>query len=71
LMANAYWEPLRFALPPAEGADSHWLRWIDTAAPSPHDIHTWEDAPLVEEQTITVESRSTVVLVSQIARTGP
>src|SRR5712691_5385545 len=33
LIANAYWEPLDFALP-----DGSWRRWIDTARDSPQDI---------------------------------
>ncbi|TVS01315.1 MAG: glycogen debranching enzyme GlgX, partial [Cyanobium sp. PLM2.Bin73] len=64
LMANAFWEPLRFALPAAEGPDNQWRLWINTAADSPHDIHTWEDAPTLQTQAITVEARSTVVLLS-------
>jgi glycogen operon protein len=64
VMANAYWEALRFALPPAGGADGLWRLWINTAAVSPHDIHTWEEAPPFAEQAITVEARSTVVLIS-------
>jgi glycogen operon protein len=70
VMANAYWEALHFALPPGDDADGNWRLWINTAAPSPHDIHTWEDAPTLQKQAITVEARSTVVLISATRR-GP
>ena len=36
---NAYWEPLAFELPPADGQS--WRRCIDTAQPSPDDIRPW------------------------------
>ena len=35
---NAYWEPLQFALPPLETAESSWLRILDTSLLSPDDI---------------------------------
>ncbi len=70
LMANAFWEPLRFALPSPDGPGSRWRLWINTAAASPHDIHDWPDGPLLEDSAITVEARSTVVLISRIDRTA-
>lgn len=68
VMANAYWETLHFALPPADGAGSRWRLWINTAAASPHDIHTWAEAPLLEGQSFAVEARSVVVLISEVDR---
>jgi len=40
---NAYWEPLSFELPAADG----WRRCIDTALASPDDISSWDLAPAV------------------------
>jgi len=61
-IANAYWEALEFALPPADGPGSHWRRWIDTALPSPHDINDWGVAPEVTAIHYRVEARTVVVL---------
>ncbi|MGB5136545.1 MAG: glycogen debranching protein GlgX [Prochlorococcaceae cyanobacterium] len=71
LMANAFWEPLRFALPSPDGPGGQWRLWINTAAASPHDIHDWLDGPLLEDSEFAVDARSTVVLISRIDRTGP
>ena len=59
---NAYWEPLTFELPsPAESWQA-WRRCIDTALGSPHDICTWENAPVIGEPTYLVQPRAVVVL---------
>jgi glycogen operon protein len=61
LMMNAFWEPLEFELPAAEGYG--WRRWIDTALEPPNDIVPWEQArPLSSARTYKVQSRSVVVL---------
>lgn len=62
LMANAWWEPLHFTLPPADFGNEQWHRWIDTARPSPDDITAWEQAPVIEQPSLTVADRSVVVL---------
>ena len=62
LIANAYWQALDFALPPADGLSSPWRRWIDTALPSPDDISAWGSAPAVTTPRYRVEARSVVVL---------
>jgi glycogen operon protein len=60
---NAYWEPLTFELPtlPAGGQEP-WRCCIDTAKASPHDIHTWDEAPLVTTATYEVQPRSVALL---------
>jgi len=60
-MLNAYWEPLRFQLPPLDG--EAWRRCIDTSLPSPRDIVEWSDAPAVAEISYLVQPRSAVFLV--------
>jgi glycogen operon protein len=66
LILNAYWEALRFELPPATG-EGHgpWRRWIDTFLDSPDDIVEWESAPPVPGPTYRAEPRSVVVLLAQ------
>ena len=67
LIANAYWEPLDFALPPAPvGASGGWRRWIDTSLASPEDIVARRDAPAVTEGTYRVGPRAVVVLVALV-----
>src|SRR5262249_5427449 len=61
LMLNAYWEPLDFELPKAEGGRS-WRRWIDTALDSPHDIVPWQTAPPVQGDAYRAGPRSVVML---------
>jgi isoamylase len=62
-MINAYWEPLTFELPPvSEGALGTWHRCIDTALPSPDDIHPWNEAPLHAGPSYLVGSRALVLL---------
>jgi isoamylase len=63
-MINAYWEPLTFRLPLREPGHNGWRVWIDTSQPSPHDIHSWSDAPPVLETTYVVTPRSIVVLAA-------
>jgi len=69
LILNAYWEPLRFELPPAFGGDGDgrgvWRRWIDTFLDSPNDIVEWRDAPPVAGLTYRAEPRSVVVLLAR------
>ncbi len=65
LAMNAYWEPLRFVLPPApSSAHGRWRRWIDTSRSSPEDIVDWTDAPPVTETVYSVDARAVVVLVA-------
>ncbi len=65
LIANAYWEPLDFDLPPAPARVSGgWRRWIDTGCSSPEDIYPLRDAPSVTEGVYSVGPRSVVALVA-------
>jgi isoamylase len=68
-MFNAYWEPLRFELPPGPDEPYRWQRLVDTALPSPDDICMLEDAPPVSES-YRVQPRSCVVLVSLLPGAG-
>jgi glycogen operon protein len=63
-MINAYWEPLRFELPPATDGANGWLRWIDTFLVSPEDILPWDKAPAVAEDHYLVQPRSMAFLVA-------
>jgi glycogen operon protein len=63
-MLNAYWEPLRFVLPPPADGGSAWLRWIDTSLTSPDDILAWEKAPAVAADHYLVQPRSLAFLVA-------
>ena len=69
LMINAWWEELRFELPPRPGRQ-RWRRWIDTSRPSPDDICDWAEAPPVTGTTCTVGPRTIVALVSLAQRRG-
>jgi len=67
LMVNAYWEPLRFELPPvsSEGRGP-WRRWIDTARESPEDICEWRGGWAVTDTHYEVRPRSMVILILQV-----
>ncbi len=69
-MVNAWWEPLSFRLPAADGGQRHWHRWIDTSLASPDDIVPWVSAPVLEGDTYTVGPRSIVALVVGLAGTN-
>jgi glycogen operon protein len=66
LILNAYWEPLEFELPRTN--EPTWRRWIDTALDSPHDIVDWNLASPVQRDTYRADSRSVVVLISDLKR---
>ncbi len=63
MILNAYWEPLAFELPPLDPGRT-WLRWIDTALDSPHDIVPWRTSPAISGASYRAEPRSVVVLFS-------
>ena len=65
-MVNAWWEPLTFTLPPADGEAACWCRWIDTARPSPEDILAWPDLQPFEGTQCSVGPRSLVVLIKRL-----
>jgi glycogen operon protein len=63
VILSAYWEALKFELPPArEGAGGGWRRWIDTSRESPNDIVPWEESPPYMGSAYRVEARSVVAL---------
>jgi isoamylase len=65
---NAYWEPLKFELPPPSESWQAWRRCIDTGLASPDDICTWETAPVVGEATYLVQPRSVVLVALALDR---
>jgi glycogen operon protein len=68
---NAYWQPLEFELPPANGDSSvAWLRLIDTSLPSPNDIvDEGKGSPVVGSNYL-VNPRSIVMLHCDYAAKG-
>jgi glycogen operon protein len=64
IIANAYWEPLGFAVP-AAGDGAAWQRVLDTTLPSPDDIRFGDEAPVVDTPTYRVGPRSVVVLAAR------
>ncbi|MBS1657200.1 MAG: glycogen debranching protein GlgX [Bacteroidetes bacterium] len=65
-MLNAYSEPLGFELPSPNGdPELKWKRWIDTSLPSPQDICYWEEAPLHQGASYTVQPHSIAILFSR------
>jgi isoamylase len=63
LIANAYWEPLAFEVPPLEGQKS-WRRCVDTYLDPPDDIRRWEDAQILQGSACRVQPRSVVILLA-------
>jgi len=63
VMANMYWEPLTFELPPVAGRQ--WYRVIDTARPTPEDIAGDGREQLITGSSYLVSDRSVVVLMSK------
>jgi isoamylase len=71
LVLNAYWEPLRFELPPIpEDGLGPWRRWLNTFLESPDDICPISSAPLVAGSTYLVNPRSIVALARIAERFG-
>jgi glycogen operon protein len=68
-MLNAYWEPLEFEVPSADGTKPPgWRRCIDTAAPPPEDVRAWADAPCHETPHCVVQPRSLILLAARLKR---
>ncbi len=71
LMLNAYWEPLRFELPPvSEDELWPWRRCLDTFLEPPDDICTFSNAPPVGSSSYLVNPRS-IVALARIADAHP
>jgi glycogen operon protein len=70
-MFNAYWEPLRFELPPLPaGGRETWRRCIDTALRTPDDICRWSDGSVVRQPGYEVQPRSMVLLALALDATN-
>ncbi|WP_299018823.1 glycogen debranching protein GlgX [uncultured Photobacterium sp.] len=67
VICNAYWDPLEFTVPDRDGCD--WYLLINTAASSPDDIYTIEQAPKFLRNTILVTGRSMIVMVAKPSET--
>jgi isoamylase len=62
IIANAYWDRLRFELPKLDGG--RWRRFLDTTFDAPRDIcEVGEELPLEDECSYTAGGRSVVALV--------
>ncbi len=65
IVLNAYWKPLSFQIP-ASPSGRPWRRAVDTSLPSPQDALGLDEGPLVPvRHPYRVESRSTIILVSE------
>lgn len=60
VMANAYWDDLVFTIQ----EDAPWVRVVDTSLPSPVDIVSVAEAPLVGKARCAVAARSVIVLTA-------
>jgi glycogen operon protein len=65
LIANAYWEPLSFAVPP-DGDGAPWRVVLDTTRPGGRIVATGAQAPVAGPR-VDVGARSVVVLVKDDA----
>ena len=64
VIANSFWEPLRFELPTPMGEG--WRRVVDTSLESPADFVPVQDALTLEgEASYEAQPRSVVVLYSE------
>jgi isoamylase len=68
LMLNAFWEPLKFAVPPMPNAGTGWTRLIDTSLPVPKDFLIAPTEPVLGEYL--VQPRSTVLLINHPTQTS-
>jgi len=64
-IVSAWREPLNFELPIVEYG---WRQLVDTYLPAPHDIHRWEEAPVVETGTYLAGPHSVVFLAAEAPR---
>ncbi len=70
-MMNAYWDALAFAIPRLDHRHIPWRRCVDTFRTSPIDISVWSEAEAVLGETVIVQPRSIVVLVTKFNDVGP
>jgi isoamylase len=65
MMANAWWQPLTFAVPEPGDHFHPWRCWIDTARPSPDDCLAWDSTAPVVGGRCQVMERSIRVLCTE------
>ena len=65
-ICNAYWEPLTFALPPVPAGDEPWRRCMDTTLPSPDDVRSFAEAPVVDQASYAAGPRSVVLFARRL-----
>ncbi|HEY3497508.1 MAG TPA: glycogen debranching protein GlgX [Polyangiaceae bacterium] len=65
-MLNAYWEPLRFQLPPPAVPGRSWRRCIDTALAAPDDVCHYREGAVHAEPTYLVQARSLVLMALEL-----
>jgi glycogen operon protein len=63
VMLNAFWQPLKFELPPLD-APWRWSRIVDTAQSPPDDFCDMGTCLLMQDTAYLVEARSVVVLLA-------
>jgi glycogen operon protein len=69
VMANFYWEPLDFALPPPpRRSPTGWRRVLDTSLAAPDDFCLLRDAPVVARERYCVGPRTVVLLATEMKR---
>ncbi len=71
VILNAYWEPLEFAIPPLDENQLPWRCCVDTFRESPADISAWSEAETLRSESLIVQPRSMVVLVTRCNGVGP
>jgi glycogen operon protein len=62
VIANAYWDTLRFEIPDPPAGALAWRRVVDTTQPSPDDACEWVHAPILDGRTYPAGPRSVVIL---------
>jgi glycogen operon protein len=69
IMVNAWWEPLEFELPATqELPGGSWHRLLDTSLPSPSDIVSFGEAPVLAGSSYRLPPRSMAVLFGRERR---
>jgi glycogen operon protein len=69
-MMNAYWEALTFGIPLLDESHLPWRCCVDTFRLPPADISVWSEAETVLGETVIVQPRSIVMLVTKFNDTG-
>jgi glycogen operon protein len=68
VIANFYWEPLDFVLPPPpRRSTSNWRRVLDTSLSAPDDFCPLAEAPPLPDAVYCVQPRTVVLLATEIA----